>query len=817
MRSCKGFYRLFCAVFAVVAVLLLNLRSAAAGPKDSDLTSPAQKILCAAEAKLHVPSNAQGAIGKNRIGNPTCWLKSCKDAAINSCLKCVDTAVTVAGCYTWQWYFSSCLERVLGKGSGPDPGHLEKFQNEGVAVGRCAEKCAELCVGADVVQVGKLRDELKKIMKLTPELPPVPGTVTKPKKTGKFLKALFILSIAATAAGAAEIAVDFAAGELHGEKLKDLGLDIAGTAFPVIGTLQITAELINFGADAICSNLGQPLAEENAARQKFYALVAERIKENGNLTVTPEKDFDVTYDTSVPDAAYQAFYDTVKNNMFNVWYNGAYHDREGRPRPGRELFKDENKMRSFFWAKIDTQIGKTSITLKGKKVTGLTAALETGISRSPKKPTETPTPTATPSETPTTTPTSTLTSTPSSTPTPTPTQTPTITPTLFEHMCVCPNCVAGGLQPHETMIEDGCKIVDDKMQKEGKRRSIHFYSQCKMAKCMIRQKFDEGPELDVERECYFEEFKPEKNCKPSPPAEDPEDCDSETSTPSEPESQSTQGHSRVNSRKPCKPSPTPSANPTIEEETPTPTNTPEPTSTPTDTATYTPEPTSTPKNTATYTPEPTATPKNTATYTPEPTSTPKDTDTYTPEPTLTPKDTETYTPEPTSTPTDTATYTPEPTSTPTDTATYTSTDTATYTPEPTSTPTDTATYTSTDTATYTPEPTSTPKNTATYTPEPTATPKNTATYTPEPTATPKNTATYTPEPTATPKNTATYTPEPTATPKNTATYTPEQTSTPEDTATYTPEQTSTPEDTATYTPEQTSTPEDTATYTSEPT
>ena len=86
--------------------------------------------------------------------------------------------------------------------------------------------------------------------------------------------------------------------------------------FPVIGALQITAELINFGTEAICSNLEKPLQEENAARERFKALVAERIKAKGNLTVTPEKDFDVKYDTSVPDAAYRAFYDTVKDKMF---------------------------------------------------------------------------------------------------------------------------------------------------------------------------------------------------------------------------------------------------------------------------------------------------------------------------------------------------------------------------------------------------------------------------------------------------------------------------------------------------------------------
>jgi hypothetical protein len=37
-----------------------------------------------------------------------------------------------------------------------------------------------------------------------------------------------------------------------------------------------------------------------------------------------------------------------KDKMFNEWYNKAYVDREGRPRPGKELFKDENKMRHFF-------------------------------------------------------------------------------------------------------------------------------------------------------------------------------------------------------------------------------------------------------------------------------------------------------------------------------------------------------------------------------------------------------------------------------------------------------------------------------------
>jgi len=152
-------------------------------------------------------------------------------------------------------------------------------------------------------------------MKLTPELPPVPGTVTKPK-TGKFLKALFILSIAATAASATNIVLEFAAGELPVDELKDLALDIAGSVFPVIGALQITAELIDFGTEAICTKLAQPLQKEQAARALFKALVAERIKAKGNLTVTPEKDFDVTYDTSVPDAAYRAFYDTVKDKMF---------------------------------------------------------------------------------------------------------------------------------------------------------------------------------------------------------------------------------------------------------------------------------------------------------------------------------------------------------------------------------------------------------------------------------------------------------------------------------------------------------------------
>ena len=39
------------------------------------------------------------------------------------------------------------------------------------------------------------------------------------KKTGKFLKALFILTIAGTVAGAADIVVDFAAGEFPVGKL----------------------------------------------------------------------------------------------------------------------------------------------------------------------------------------------------------------------------------------------------------------------------------------------------------------------------------------------------------------------------------------------------------------------------------------------------------------------------------------------------------------------------------------------------------------------------------------------------------------------
>ena len=133
--------------------------------------------------------------------------------------------------------------------------------------------------------------------------------------------------------------------------------------------------------------------------------------------------------TSVPDAAYQAFYDTVKDKMFREWYKGTYPTRDGQWRPGRELFKDEWTLRSFFAEKIDKQIDRTSITLKGKDVTGLKAALESGISKTPKKPTPTPafTPTATETATftasplPTFTPTITATYTASATPTKLPT------------------------------------------------------------------------------------------------------------------------------------------------------------------------------------------------------------------------------------------------------------------------------------------------------------------------------------------------------------------------------------------------------------
>jgi len=212
MGSGKVFYRLFCAVFAVVAVLLLNLRSAAAGPKDSDLTSAAQKIACAAEALLRVPPHARDGIGNHRTnGNPGCFIRSCNDADINSCPKCVQKAVTVAGCYTWQWYFSSCLEQLLGKPFRPDEGHAKKIAILDAATENCASRCTNLCGNSTVGET--IRNQLKGMKERFPK----PG-ISKPTG-GKFLKALFILSIAATAAGAADIVVDFAAGEFPVGKL----------------------------------------------------------------------------------------------------------------------------------------------------------------------------------------------------------------------------------------------------------------------------------------------------------------------------------------------------------------------------------------------------------------------------------------------------------------------------------------------------------------------------------------------------------------------------------------------------------------------
>jgi hypothetical protein len=727
-----------------------------------------------------------------------CQPTSCDGKATQR--ECFLQAASLMACFTYQEIYSRCISDFLHKRDpnkpavcpGIDDGHKDKMKGwmEGF------KNCAAACSGGGNLNKWKAKfDKLAQPMEARIKLyeAQLSRLAACAKNVGKkVIRGILIFSIANEARRVL-------AGDT--QALVDLGIDVVGSAFPVIGAVVITAEVVNGGADLIVDRLEDAARGEATARARFYDLVAERVRANTHLVVTPESGYQVSYNLSVPDEAIRVIYDKVAVKLFMDLYDK---DERGDTRWMFEAREDKFRAQLGFF--VDKAITEWTFTVGGQEVTGLQEALKTGIIRVPHTPTATPTASATPSPTPT----STVTPTPTASPTHTHSPTATITPTPIEAMCVCAECVSG-LRPDQTLIEDGCKSVDEKMQNEGKRRSDDFRDECGRAKCKVRSTVEGGESFETERECYFEEFKPEKNCKPSPPAEDPEDCDSETSTPSEPESQSAQGHSRVNSRKPCKPSPTPSATPTIEEETPTPTNTPEPTSTPTDTATYTPEPTSTPKNTATYTPEPTATPKNTATYTPEPTSTPKDTDTYTPEPTLTPKDTETYTPEPTSTPTDTATYTPEPTSTPTDTATYTSTDTATYTPEPTSTPTDTATYTSTDTATYTPEPTSTPKNTATYTPEPTATPKNTATYTPEPTAT------LTAAPTATTASAATFTAAPTATTASAATFTAAPTATTASAATFTAARPATTAIAVTFTAAPAATTASAATFTAEPT
>lgn len=99
--------------------------------------------------------------------------------------------------------------------------------------------------------------------------------------------------------------------------------------------------------------------------------------------------------------------------------------------------------------------------------------------------------------------------------------------------------------------------------------------------------------------------------------------------------------------------------------TPKPSDTPFPTSTPTDVPTSTPVPTNTPLPTSTPTDVPTNTPRPTLTPTPVPTNTPLPTRTPTPIPTDTPEPTNT--PVPTDTPVPVPTDTPEPFIAPTET------------------------------------------------------------------------------------------------------------------------------------------------------
>jgi hypothetical protein len=113
-------------------------------------------------------------------------------------------------------------------------------------------------------------------------------------------------------------------------------------------------------------------------------------------------------------------------------------------------------------------------------------------------------------------------------------------------------------------------------------------------------------------------------------------------------------------------------------------------------------------------PEPTATPTSTATNTPTVTPTDTPTATATNTPTATPSHTPTATPTNTPTPTDTPTATPSHTPT----VTATSTPTATPSHTPTSTPTKTATSTATGTTTNTPTATASHTPAATPTPEP---------------------------------------------------------------------------------------------------
>lgn len=612
-----------------------------------------------------------------------CQPTSCDGKATQR--ECFLQAASLMACFTYQEIYSRCISDFLHKRDpnkpavcpGIDDGHKDKMKGwmEGF------KNCAAACSGGGNLNKWKAKfDKLAQPMEARIKLyeAQLSRLAACAKNVGKkVIRGILIFSIANEARRVL-------AGDT--QALVDLGIDVVGSAFPVIGAVVITAEVVNGGADLIVDRLEDAARGEATARARFYDLVAERVRANTHLVVTPESGYQVSYNLSVPDEAIRVIYDKVAVKLFMDLYDK---DERGDTRWMFEAREDKFRAQLGFF--VDKAITEWTFTVGGQEVTGLQEALKTGIIRVPHTPTATPTASATPSPTPT----STVTPTPTASPTHTHSPTATITPTPIEAMCVCAECVSG-LRPDQTLIEDGCKSVDEKMQNEGKRRSDDFRDECGRAKCKVRSTVEGGESFETERECYFEEFKPEKNCKPSPPAEDPEDCDSETSTPSEPESQSAQGHSRVNSRKPCKPSPTPSATPTIEEETPTPTNTPEPTSTPTDTATYTPEPTSTPKNTATYTPEPTAT--------------------LTAAPTATTASAATFTAAPTATTASAATFTAAPTATTASAATFTAARPATTAIAVTFTAAPAATTASA--ATFTAEPTTTPGGAPTDTPAP---------------------------------------------------------------------------------------------------
>ena len=278
--------------------------------------------------------------------------------------------------------------------------------------------------------------------------------------------------------------------------LLDLGLDLAGTVMPVIGTLQITAEVINGGADLICAGLEAPNNAEEKARARLNRLVAERIKAKANLTVSEEKDFDVTYDVSVPDEAVQAFYDAVKDYLFIQLYQN-----DTRGTATRWWFEAvEPIFRAKLEPLVDGLIDSKTISFRNKQVTGLKAALASGIGKTPKKPTATPTP----SPTPTFTATFTI--------SPTPTPTPTVTPTPLPMSCVCLGCNTAGVK----VEENDCAEFDSEVAAKD-RGSDAWHAECYKTKCTEVTEGEEDDDGEPQehrsrRGCYVQPYKPDKPC-----------------------------------------------------------------------------------------------------------------------------------------------------------------------------------------------------------------------------------------------------------------------------------------------------------------